>query len=352
MKKVLLQFLLFCSVSYSVMTINGQATWNDVSALAQTKGIVVVPFYTKGAPHYEFTNYYGGDNSQAQQSCAIAFADFLNKLPQAEQQGYAAAIKKTPTVIATSEQLFHALRILQSGLQNKYWHANAILSYPQGNNTVQIAGLNSQQVNSAGDAAREHFNLLRTVIAPQETDATKQKAMLTALWLKFQKDPLKKKLLDTQTALLIEDTKQQTKYDDSYWGNGQNDVGTNHLGQMLMHLRDALQKNTPFETYLTSYKPKTLEEYKAFYTAVTNVQRNPQIPNPSSVTNAPALAVDQQQSWLSKKWNGAKTLLASGWNKLTTPIARFFGRTKTPDVKKELADLTKKLTNLASKLVN
>ena len=60
--------------------------------------------------------------------------------------------------------------------------------------------------------------------------------MLNVLWAKFtQHDDLKKLLLSTKGKILVEDAGEK----DKMWGNGANGTGCNHLGQMLMHLRDA-----------------------------------------------------------------------------------------------------------------
>lgn len=72
----------------------------------------------------------------------------------------------------------------------------------------------------------------------------KHTAMLKALIAKFtQKENLKKILLNTGDALIIEDTKQALgKRKDSEWGAGEDYKGRNILGQMLMWLRDQIRK--------------------------------------------------------------------------------------------------------------
>jgi hypothetical protein len=60
--------------------------------------------------------------------------------------------------------------------------------------------------------------------------------MLVGLRLKFKDPELRKKLLDTGDAYLYEDSPS-----DTYWGlvNGQ---GENHLGKLIMKVRDEMKK--------------------------------------------------------------------------------------------------------------
>lgn len=64
-------------------------------------------------------------------------------------------------------------------------------------------------------------------------------AMKKALYAKFtQHEDLKKLLLDTGDALLVEDSKN-----DRFWGCGADRQGQNYLGKMLMELRDELRSS-------------------------------------------------------------------------------------------------------------
>lgn len=60
--------------------------------------------------------------------------------------------------------------------------------------------------------------------------------MRDALWFKFRNnDNLKKMLLGTGDAVLVEDSPI-----DDYWGIGENGDGQNMLGKLLMELRSKL----------------------------------------------------------------------------------------------------------------
>jgi hypothetical protein len=64
--------------------------------------------------------------------------------------------------------------------------------------------------------------------------------MYALLAQKFSHDHLREKLIGTGAAMLIEGN----TWGDTYWGvcNGE---GYNHLGRLLMDLRDELQKPSP-----------------------------------------------------------------------------------------------------------
>lgn len=74
----------------------------------------------------------------------------------------------------------------------------------------------------------------------EDWDRVKDNIMRKAVFAKFsQHDNLKKLLLSTQDAFLIEHTKN-----DSYWGDGRNGKGRNMLGQILMEVRDQLNNQS------------------------------------------------------------------------------------------------------------
>ena len=62
--------------------------------------------------------------------------------------------------------------------------------------------------------------------------------MLKAIRAKFsQHADLKNMLLNTDNQILVEDAGQH----DNVWGAGANYMGINHLGRILMHVRDELR---------------------------------------------------------------------------------------------------------------
>jgi len=73
--------------------------------------------------------------------------------------------------------------------------------------------------------------------ARADWDYIKQTVMFTGLYHKFSQNPnLKQKLLDTQGYKLCENSAT-----DYYWGIGENKLGENILGRLLMQLRVLLQ---------------------------------------------------------------------------------------------------------------
>lgn len=72
----------------------------------------------------------------------------------------------------------------------------------------------------------------------EDWEEAKDMVMYDALYAKFtQHENLKKLLLETGNAILIEHT-----VNDNYWGDGGDGSGKNMLGKLLMVLRDDLRK--------------------------------------------------------------------------------------------------------------
>jgi ribA/ribD-fused uncharacterized protein len=101
-------------------------------------------------------------------------------------------------------------------------------------------------------AGTEHEEELRLVASPmvvarmgrsrqrplrKDWEVAKDDIMRVALRAKFtQNEELKKILLETGDAVLVEHTKN-----DSYWGDGGDGSGKNMLGKLLMELREELK---------------------------------------------------------------------------------------------------------------
>ena len=79
----------------------------------------------------------------------------------------------------------------------------------------------------------------RKVKLRPDWESVKEGIMRDALVAKFTQHPeLTKILLNTNDAILIEHTTN-----DSYWGDGGNGKGKNRLGQLLMSVREELRQN-------------------------------------------------------------------------------------------------------------
>lgn len=73
----------------------------------------------------------------------------------------------------------------------------------------------------------------------EDWETVKLDIMYKALYAKFiQYQDLKEKLLSTGDLMLIENSPK-----DSYWGIGKNKDGQNHLGKLLMKLRDEIKND-------------------------------------------------------------------------------------------------------------
>ena len=103
-------------------------------------------------------------------------------------------------------------------------------------------------------AGTEHEEELRLIVSPmavaqmgrdrkrplrQDWEVVKDDIMREALKAKFtQNEDLRKILLETEDAILVEHTKN-----DRYWGDGGDGSGQNMLGKLLMELREELKTN-------------------------------------------------------------------------------------------------------------
>jgi len=84
----------------------------------------------------------------------------------------------------------------------------------------------------AAKEGRNRSNPLR-----EDWESIKNNIMLQSLLVKFRQHPnLRKELLLTENAIIIEDTSN-----DSYWGNGKDGNGKNTLGKLLMEVRGKLK---------------------------------------------------------------------------------------------------------------
>eukprot|EP00002_Diphylleia_rotans_P037850 TRINITY_DN8508_c0_g1_i1.p1 TRINITY_DN8508_c0_g1~~TRINITY_DN8508_c0_g1_i1.p1 ORF type:complete len:153 (+),score=42.15 TRINITY_DN8508_c0_g1_i1:108-566(+) len=71
-------------------------------------------------------------------------------------------------------------------------------------------------------------------------EEVKEEVMKTALLAKFQQHPeIRKILLETNDAMLVERTDG-----DSYWGDGRDGNGKNRLGFVMMQVREILKKES------------------------------------------------------------------------------------------------------------
>jgi N-glycosidase YbiA len=98
-----------------------------------------------------------------------------------------------------------------------------------------------RQASSPGIAAR--LGRDRTKPMRRDWEAVKDDVMRRAVRAKFtQHESLRRKLLATADAVLVEHTDR-----DSYWGDGGDGSGKNMLGRLLMELREALRAESGAE---------------------------------------------------------------------------------------------------------
>eukprot|EP01027_Heterolobosea_sp_BB2_P012220 GEZU01017724.1.p1 GENE.GEZU01017724.1~~GEZU01017724.1.p1 ORF type:complete len:204 (-),score=57.76 GEZU01017724.1:137-748(-) len=88
---------------------------------------------------------------------------------------------------------------------------------------------------SPGDAKK--MGCTRKVPLRKDWEQVKEDIMFKACYAKFtQHKDLRRAILDTGDAILIEHT-----HNDSYWGDGGDGTGKNRLGHVLMLVRDAIR---------------------------------------------------------------------------------------------------------------
>lgn len=98
-------------------------------------------------------------------------------------------------------------------------------------------GINSQQAlkNIGFGQLQKEMRNYKNKISDEAWRKISFSRMLKALWAKFTQDTyLQEKLLETKNKIIVEDAGSI----DPFYGAGGNYAGENHLGQMLMHIRD------------------------------------------------------------------------------------------------------------------
>ena len=106
----------------------------------------------------------------------------------------------------------------------------------------KFAGLPHEETIRQAASAKEAATMGRC-FSPirKDWEQVKDDVMRTALKAKFGQHPkLKRLLLETGTAHLVEHTQN-----DCYWGDGGNGSGQNMLGQLLMERREQLARPKP-----------------------------------------------------------------------------------------------------------
>lgn len=94
---------------------------------------------------------------------------------------------------------------------------------------------------SSGPSQAASMGRDRKLPLRRDWESVKENIMRRALYAKFTQHPdLKRLLLSTGDAKLVEHTER-----DSYWGDGGDGSGKNRLGHLLMELREKLRLEDP-----------------------------------------------------------------------------------------------------------
>lgn len=124
---------------------------------------------------------------------------------------------------------------------------------------VTLDGIEFPTVEHAYQAAKTHDLEERRRIAAMKTPSEAKHAgkgrggknwpthslgyMRCLLWRKFQHPELAKQLLDTGDARIVEGN----TWNDTFWGECPLGTGENHLGKMLMQVRDSLRRKRSYD---------------------------------------------------------------------------------------------------------
>lgn len=155
-------------------------------------------------------------------------------------------------------------------------------------NTIKKVEL-AKTPTEAAKIGRDRNNVLR-----DDWEQIKDDVMRTAIFYKFTQYPeLKKTLLETRDALLVEHTEN-----DKYWGDGGDGSGKNMLGKILMEVREKL-KGTEIEPelgYSTNayvigvHDGDTIEvEYRRRFHIRINGLKSPELSEPGGIEARDAL---------------------------------------------------------------
>eukprot|EP01083_Nonionella_stella_P074303 201494_1 len=183
-----------------------------------------IRFYNKKEPYYEFSNFWGThtdkkftlriDNREWPSSEHYYQAQkFAHRLDDKDYKKYFNLIADAPT---PSKCFTLATQRTRGGYATKWIYSKT----------------NPTKLN---EIVKQYRN--KQVTMRDDWDKVKDHIMLKALRFKFKQNlHLKKLLLSTGDALLIEHTKR-----DCYWGDGGDGTGQNKLGLSLMEVRNELK---------------------------------------------------------------------------------------------------------------
>lgn len=121
-------------------------------------------------------------------------------------------------------------------LDGKVWPSTE--HYYQANKSLDEVYKEKVRLAPTCDEAKALGNSEERVFRPDWTEC-KDEVMMTALRAKFtQHEDLRRLLLDTGDAVLMENSQK-----DYYWGIGADGTGRSMLGKLLMRLREELKEN-------------------------------------------------------------------------------------------------------------
>lgn len=174
-------------------------------------------FYEPKAPFYEFSNFY---------PCKFTLLDREWTCSEQYFQAMKFYIPENSEHMEYVDMIHHAdspMKIFSLGLQKKQGGYGAKWVINKKTKTINL-----------NDVIQQY----RHLSIRDDWDSIKLDVMMDVLKAKFsQNKKLKELLMSTGNANIIEDSPR-----DSYWGIGKDKKGQNHLGKLLVKLREILKK--------------------------------------------------------------------------------------------------------------
>lgn len=178
----------------------------------------MIKFYEPTDPYFEFSNFYGMKPKER-----ITLVIDGKSWPTTEHYYQAQKFVAYPEYMEVIRVCDSPMKVFLLGQMKKGAGYQAKWKVAKNSDTL---------INAAIDAAKANG-----VHMDPQWDARKLAVMEKALAAKFyQNERLKKLLLDTGDAEIVEDSPR-----DSYWGIGKDGTGSNMLGKLLEKVRGKLQ---------------------------------------------------------------------------------------------------------------
>ncbi len=216
----------------------------------------VIRFYHSHEPYYEFTNFFAAPFTIKGKTWPTSEHFFHAKKFSRVTVSQIIQALDAPTRVQFAQKYMHLVPQFDQQADScscklQRENDNACNTFALHSNVFQ--DITVKELVRALPTPRDAFNFVREMSQFRRKDWEQikvEKAMKPALYAKFTQNPvLKKMLLDTGEAELVEHT-----VNDRFWGDGGDGTGKNMLGNCLMDLRKRLrnEERTHYEHSISS----------------------------------------------------------------------------------------------------